>query len=157
MKKPSRRGKKKVKSKSKTLETLYNPDHFPIYPLKIDYDPKFHPAQFVAYCREGKTPNEVAAQWGISKRKLQEWVVNDPDFKEAFRIGRDAFNAFYDDIAKKMMMGKMFFPQAKIFEKFAARYCDWRDDSVNPFEEILFEDAIELELVYKDVGNDSKT
>lgn len=147
---------KRTRGQNKTLEKLYNED-FPVFPLVLDYDPKFHPAQFVLFCQQGKTPSEICAQWGMSSRKLQQWIVNCETFKEAFRIGREAFFAYYDDMAKKMMTGQMFFPQAKIFEKFVMRYCNWRDDALNPFDELLMEDSVELEIVYKDVSSDPKT
>ena len=156
-KQPAKKKRQRTKEPKKVLEKLYNEDNWPLFPLILDYDPKFHPAQFVAFCRQGNTPAQICAQWGISNRKLQQWIVNCEIFKEAFRVGKEAFFAYYDDMAVKMMTGKMFFPQAKIFEKFVARYCNWRDDALNPFDELLMEDSVHLELVYTDVSNEPET
>lgn len=99
--------KPKVKPKAKKAESgeIINQEQEVIYQgvcpavralyVQSGYDKDFHPKNFLDQLRNGHTPSEIAASWGISLGQLNEWFELYAELAQARTVGATAFEAFY--------------------------------------------------------------
>ena len=73
---------------------------------RVVYDSSFHPADFVAHCREGNNVPYICASWGIARSTLDNWVRQHPEFAIHFAIGRTAFEGYWSNFATENAKGK---------------------------------------------------
>lgn len=71
------------------------------------YRKDFHPEDFLRLSKEGKTDIEIAALWGVHRNRIYNWAKSHPEFSEAFKLGRDASEAWYINFGKNIAAGKV--------------------------------------------------
>lgn len=101
---PKSKAKLKAKPKAQSGEAPYVQEEL-IYQgvspcikalyVRSGYDKDFHPENFLQQLRDGHTPDEIAASWGISHGQLNEWLELYAELAQARVIGATAFKAFY--------------------------------------------------------------
>jgi len=71
------------------------------------FDKDFHPLDMLAQLRQGNSPDEIAANWGISSTKLAEWVEAHPELAEARVVGATAYAAYWKRALKLSAFGQL--------------------------------------------------
>src|SRR6266576_4037404 len=108
MKKSS--AKKETKTSKKKPAKLYvshdtNVKNLGVVNLnRVVYDPKFHAIDFVQHCREGQTFTMIASAWGVHTQTVISWSKKYPEFKRAFRLGKQLHTAFWQDVMRKNIL-----------------------------------------------------
>lgn len=65
----------------------------------------------VKHMQEGSTLSEVCAAWGITYSKFSDWLDAYPEFAEAYKVGKPAFDAYYKRALRFVAFGMM--PKAR--------------------------------------------
>jgi hypothetical protein len=63
--------------------------------------------RFIDMSKEGKTVAQFAALVGVARRTVYDWSDVHSDFRDAFMIGRTLCQAYYENIAKDLIDGKI--------------------------------------------------
>jgi hypothetical protein len=71
------------------------------------YRKDFHPEDYLAQSKNGKTVAQIAAKWDIARSKIYTWAEKHPEFGEAFKRGKEMSEAWYIDIGQAAMLGKL--------------------------------------------------
>jgi DNA-binding transcriptional regulator YiaG len=64
-------------------------------PTIVPYDPSFHPMKMIKLSREGLSEVEIAAQFGISVRRLQKWSEDYEIFSEAYDLSQAIYESWW--------------------------------------------------------------
>lgn len=65
------------------------------------FKPKFHPVQFIALSKQGKSTIQIAAKFGVSKGTLEKWANTFIEFNTAYEAGLTAQEAWWQTYAIK--------------------------------------------------------
>ncbi len=60
-----------------------------------NYDPKYHPNQFILLSSQQMSDVEIAEEFGISKVSMIAWADKYLEFSEAYEVGKTIEEAFY--------------------------------------------------------------
>lgn len=137
MKKSTAKGKsqsKKRKSPKDYLE-LFLPTGIRSH-RKTEYDPAFHPADFVAHCREGNSVSYICASWGISSTTLYRWIDKYKEFGQSYLEGKTCRDAYWDNYAKLAMQGQIAVPKHGLgyFVWYSKNRLGWNDMGSDEFK-----------------------
>lgn len=59
------------------------------------FDPLKHPLQYIKLSQQGMADVEIAAEFGVGVHTMQKWAEKFEDFYEAYKIGRDLYEAWW--------------------------------------------------------------
>lgn len=80
--------------------------------------------QAIAMGKEGKSPAQMAAKFGVARNTLNKWIDSDPKFAEAFAIAMTHCQAWWEDQGQAGMFLDKF--NAAVWKKSVE--CRFRDD-----------------------------
>jgi len=64
---------------------------------KSIYDPDYHPNQVICLGKKGRLKAQIAAAFNISKRKLDNWIRQYPELREAYEQAESHAEAWWID------------------------------------------------------------
>jgi hypothetical protein len=81
----------------------------------------------------GATPTQVCAALRISRKTLGTYL-NNPEFEEAFEVGKVLFEAKFETYGQDLMLGKIPNGKESTWFRFMQRYGGWADKTENKQE-----------------------
>lgn len=99
------RKQKAKKNKSGKIERVVETPLVAIHPSD-EYDPDFHPADYVTHCKEGHSVSEICSAWNLPKKYLAGWVDEYTDFRLAVELGADCFDAYWAKMNREVTTGQ---------------------------------------------------
>lgn len=78
-----------------------------LYKTNSGFDVTFHPQDMLIQLSNGHSPAEIAASWGISAHKLNQWYEMYPELAEAKAIGATAYDAFWKRALRLSAFGQL--------------------------------------------------
>lgn len=74
-----------------------------------DYDPKFHPADYIRLASEGKPRFSICAAWGIHRDTLHSWSTDkrNAEFTDAIKKGDEARAAWFTNLLLGQATGQI--------------------------------------------------
>lgn len=85
--------KKKEREETRTTERVPPSGPREKKPRQTRYDPDNYPALAAQLKQDGKTNEEIAAEFGVSKRTLVTWIQRYDELRNAIKMGRRAMCA----------------------------------------------------------------
>lgn len=82
---------------TKVIEkNLLAPKDVPLALIRaVKYDKGEHPMKFIEHSREGLSPVEIAAEFGVSMKDLKKWDETFEEFHIAYEVGAALHEAWY--------------------------------------------------------------
>lgn len=71
------------------------------------YRKDFHPNDFIALSKKGKTFAQIALIWDVDRDSLKEWAKKHPEFSAAVKKGRQFAEGWYIDIGQAALLGQV--------------------------------------------------
>jgi len=102
---------------------LQNPE-IPISMLGT-YKPDYHPMAYLNYAKQGMSPVEIAAEFGVSTTILKSWSEQFLDFNTVYEIGAALHEAYYISTAKENMDNRGF--NTALFKLVTGNVIGWSD------------------------------
>lgn len=72
-----------------------------------DYNPNFHPKDFIDRSKNGDPVYVIASEWGINVDTIYEWRKKYPIFSDAYKEGREHASAWWFKLGKAACVKKM--------------------------------------------------
>lgn len=70
------------------------------------YKKDFHPSDFIAQSKQGKTLAQIAYLWDVDRDTLYEWASVHDEFSDAIKRGREYAEAWYINLGQSAMVGQ---------------------------------------------------
>ena|SRR3990167_8554832 len=135
------------KKKTKKAKILARKEESPsklIHP-RSEYDPEFHPIDYVTHCKEGHSLAEVCSAWNIPRKMLYQWVEDFADFRDAVHLGADCYEGYWSQLMRGIstnthkgnVAGVIFTQKAQ---------CGLIEGGRSPHRELTGDSGVELDL-----------
>lgn len=70
------------------------------------YKKDFHPLDFIAHSKQGKSLAQIAYTWDVSRDTVYEWAKTHHEFSDAIKKGREYAEAWYMNLGQTAMIGQ---------------------------------------------------
>lgn len=71
-----------------------------------EYNPAFHPVEFIKQSNQGLTVTQIASAWGLHKATLYDWAKRHPQFLDAMSLGKQLSETWYENVGRSAMFGQ---------------------------------------------------
>lgn len=70
------------------------------------YQKDFHPSDFIAQSKQGKSLAQIALAWEVDRDTIYEWAKKHSEFSDAIKKGRQYAEAWYMNLGQSAMVGQ---------------------------------------------------
>lgn len=76
-------------------------------PLQSPYSADHHCPRLIELCAKGSTISQICAEFKISRKTFNQWRRTHAEFEEAWEMGQECSQAYWEDITQKGALGEL--------------------------------------------------
>lgn len=89
---------------------------------------KEHIGEILDLMQQGYTNTRICATLNIPGATFYRWINENEDMKEAYEIGKEKREAWWEEVGMAGMMGKIPRFNATVYDKLTKQKLNWKDD-----------------------------